>query len=40
MFSFDKDKKVALLNGKPYMLCGTNICIYRFFEDPERSILP
>ncbi|MDR1779556.1 MAG: hypothetical protein LBR50_02350 [Tannerella sp.] len=39
-FSFDKDKKVALLNGKPYMLRGTNICIYRFFEDPERGSLP
>jgi len=39
-FSFDKDKKVALLNGKPYYMRGTNVCIFRFFEDPSRKDLP
>lgn len=31
---------VFLLNGKPYYMRGTNVCIYRFFEDPERGGLP
>ena len=39
-FRFDTDKKVALLNDKPYYIRGTNICIYRFFEDPDRGVLP
>jgi hypothetical protein len=39
-FRFDNEKKVALLNEAPYWLRGTNVCIYRFFEDPERSTLP
>ena len=39
-FRFDADKKIALLNGKPYYLRGTNICIFRFFEDPDRGALP
>lgn len=39
-FSFDKDKRVALLNGKPYYMRGTNVCMYRFFEDPQRGTLP
>ncbi|MDR1455067.1 MAG: hypothetical protein LBJ01_05390 [Tannerella sp.] len=39
-FRFDPDRKVALLNEKPYYLRGTNICIYRFFEDPDRGALP
>jgi hypothetical protein len=30
----------ALLNGKPYPLLGTNICMYRFFEDPRRGSKP
>lgn len=29
-----------LLNGKPYFLRGTNVCILRFFEDPDRKALP
>jgi len=29
-----------LLNGEPYYLRGTNVCIFRFFEDPERGELP
>ena len=39
-FAFDKDKGIALLNGKPYYIRGTNICILRFFEDPQRGNLP
>ena len=39
-FSFDPKTKRALLNGKPYLMRGTNVCIFRFFEDPERGNLP
>jgi len=39
-FRFDKDKKIALLNEKPYAMLGTNVCLYRFFEDPSRGALP
>jgi hypothetical protein len=39
-FRFDAVRGVALLNEKPYYLRGTNICILRFFEDPERGALP
>jgi len=39
-FEASKDSGVFLLNGKPYFLSGTNVCIYRFFEDPNRSNLP
>ena len=39
-FRFDKDKKIALLNEKPYAMLGTNVCLYRFFEDPFRDALP
>ena len=39
-FRFDPDTKLALLNGKPYYLRGTNVCIFRFFEDPDRGSLP
>ena len=38
-FRFDEEKKVALLNEKPVYLRGTNVCIYRFFEDPDRKAL-
>ena len=30
----------AYLNGKPYFLRGSNVTLYRFFEDPERGDLP
>lgn len=30
----------AYLNGRPYRLLGTNICMYRFFEDSSRGALP
>ena len=39
-FRFDPETKMPLLNGKPYPLRGTNVCIYRFFEDPVRGDLP
>jgi hypothetical protein len=39
-FRFDKDKKMAILNDKPYPMLGTNVCIFRFFEDPTRDSLP
>ena len=39
-FRFDAEQRVALLNEKPYYLRGTNVCIFRFFEDPDRGRLP
>lgn len=39
-FRFDPKTKRAMLNGKPYFMRGSNICIYRFFEDAERGELP
>ncbi len=38
-FRFTPDGK-AMLNGKPYPLLGTNVCLYRFFEDPKRGDKP
>lgn len=39
-FSFDAATGRALLNGKPYYMRGTNVCIFRFFEDSDRGTLP
>jgi beta-galactosidase len=39
-FAFDPQTKLPMLNGKPYFLRGTNICIDRFFEDPLRGDKP
>jgi len=39
-FEGNKDSGVFLLNGKPYYMRGTNVCIFRFFEDPDRKGLP
>ncbi|MCL5279671.1 MAG: hypothetical protein M1376_07170 [Planctomycetes bacterium] len=39
-FRFDKDTGRAILNGKTYFMRGTNICVYRFFEDAERRDKP
>lgn len=39
-FAFDPKTKLPMLNGKPYYLRGTNICIDRFFEDPGRGDKP
>ena len=37
---FDPATHQAMLNGKPYFLRGTNITLYRFFEDPLCDSLP
>ena len=39
-FTFDAKTKRAMLNGKPYFLRGTNVCIFRFFEDSARGDRP
>lgn len=39
-FKFDKVTKTAVLNDKPIAMLGTNVCIYRFFEDSIREELP
>jgi hypothetical protein len=39
-FRATKDSDVFLLNGKPYYMRGTNVCVFRFFEDPDRKDLP
>jgi beta-galactosidase len=39
-FEASSEEGVFLLNGKPYYLRGTNVCIFRFFEDPNRKGLP
>ncbi len=39
-FRFDPGTKRAVLNGRPYYLRGTNVCIYRFFEDEGRGDRP
>jgi len=39
-FQFDPTTKRAVLNGKPYFMRGSNITLYRFFEDTECGTLP
>jgi len=39
-FRFDPDTGQALLNDRPYIMRGTNVCAYRFFEDAERGDKP
>jgi hypothetical protein len=39
-FRFDPETKRAILNGKPYFMRGSNVTLYRFFEDSERGNLP
>jgi len=39
-FRFDPNTKLALLNGKPYYMRGTNVCFFRFAEDDERQNYP
>ena len=39
-FHFDTSTKKAVLNGKPYFLRGSNITLYRFFEDSSCKDLP
>ncbi|MBN2289384.1 MAG: glycoside hydrolase family 2 [Candidatus Glassbacteria bacterium] len=40
MRDFGRTGKHFSLNGKQYMLRGTNITLHRFFEDPECRALP
>ena len=37
---FNPVTRMAELNGKPFFLRGTNITLYRFFEDPSCGNLP
>lgn len=39
-FHFDPITKNGVLNGKPYFLRGSNITLYRFFEDEVCKRLP
>jgi beta-galactosidase/beta-glucuronidase len=39
-FRFDAKTGRGVLNGKPHFLRGTNVCVYRFFEDPTRGDRP
>jgi beta-galactosidase len=39
-FHFDQLTKKAVLNGKPYFMRGSNITLYRFFEDKTCKNLP
>jgi len=39
-FHFDTVTKKAVLNGKPYFLRGSNVTLYRFFEDSACKNLP
>jgi hypothetical protein len=39
-FGFVRAKKRAVLNGKPYYMRGSNVTLYRFFEDSARGDLP
>lgn len=39
-FATDPERGVVLLNGRPYYMRGSNVCIFRFFEDSLRADLP
>ena len=39
-FRLDPTTGRAMLNGKPYFLRGTTICVLRLFEDAKRGDLP
>ena len=39
-FTIDQENKQFLLNNKPYFLLGTNVPMYRFFEDANRGSKP
>jgi len=36
-FKTDPDNGRVLLNGKPYYLRGSNVCVFRYSEDPLRG---
>ena len=39
-FRLDPKSGLAVLNGRPYPMRGTNVCIFRFMEDPARGDRP
>lgn len=39
-FRFDPETGLAMLNGKPYYMRGSNVNLLRFFEDPARGDKP
>jgi beta-galactosidase len=39
-FRYDTLTKMTMLNGKPYFMRGSNITLYRFFEDESCKDLP
>jgi len=39
-FRLDHASGRAILNGKPYFMRGSNVTLYRFFEDAERGDKP
>jgi YD repeat-containing protein len=39
-FRYDTLSKVTMLNGKPYFMRGSNVTLYRFFEDEACRDLP
>jgi beta-galactosidase len=39
-FRYDTLSKVTMLNGKPYFMRGSNVTLYRFFEDEACKDLP
>lgn len=39
-FTYDTIRGLPILNGKPCFLRGSNITLYRFFEDPSCGNLP
>jgi len=39
-FGFDPKTGMAVLNGRPYVMRGSNITLYRFFEDGACGDLP
>lgn len=40
LFRFNTETGRAELNGETYFMRGTNVCLFRFFEDPDRDGLP
>ena len=39
-FRLDHATGRAMLNGRPYYLRGSNVTLYRFFEDPQCADRP
>ncbi len=39
-FRYDTLSGMTMLNGKPYFMRGSNVTLYRFFEDEACNDLP